>query len=84
MDGISSYLVCSPLLLLLAVIYLLLKKMTSLRKGFESYPRPADEKGIAAQRQHLHGDSPAYYTGDPSNDVLKIETLDLVPNPPIV
>ncbi|KAF2424834.1 hypothetical protein EJ08DRAFT_681807 [Tothia fuscella] len=32
--------------------------------------------------QKVPGDSPAYYTGDPSTDVLKIENLDLMPNPP--
>lgn len=34
-------------------------------------------------RQAVPGDSPAYYVGDPSHDILSIETLNLVPNPPI-
>jgi hypothetical protein len=33
--------------------------------------------------QKVPGDSPAYYTSDPSNDVLQIESIDVVPNPPI-
>ena len=41
----------------------------------------ADEKPNPVQGPSP-GDSPAYYTGDPSNDVLEIESLDLVPNPP--
>ena len=29
------------------------------------------------------GDSPAVYVGDPSNDLLVIHSLDLIPNPPV-
>jgi len=29
------------------------------------------------------GDSPCHYVGDPRNNVLSIEALDLVPNPPV-
>jgi len=34
-------------------------------------------------QQRVPGDSPAYYNGDPSNNILAIEILDLLPNPPI-
>ena len=78
-----SYLVGPSLVLLLCVIYLFLKRITSLRKECESYPRLADEKANLSQQQSVPGDSPAYYTGDPSNDILGIEALDLTPNPPI-
>jgi len=33
--------------------------------------------------QAVPGDSPAFYVGDPSNDILSINALDLLPNPPI-
>jgi hypothetical protein len=31
--------------------------------------------------QKVPGDSPAYFTGNPSDDVLQIESLDLVSKP---
>ena len=34
-------------------------------------------------RRAIPGDSPAYCVGDPSQKILSIETLNLVPNPPI-
>ena len=34
------------------------------------------------ERQYLPGNSPGYYTGDPTNDVLVVEAMDLTPNPP--
>jgi hypothetical protein len=78
-----SYLVYPSLLPLLFAIFLLLKRMTPPRKQCESYPKLADEKANVSQQQPVPGDSPAYYTGDPSHDVLEIEVLDLAPNPPI-
>lgn len=37
----------------------------------------------ASQSQFkVPGDSPVYYIGDPSNDILSIQSLDLIPNPP--
>lgn len=33
--------------------------------------------------REVPGDSPACYVGDPSNNILSIEALDLVPNPPV-
>lgn len=33
-------------------------------------------------RQNVPGDSPAHYNGDPKDDILTIEKLDLIPNPP--
>ena len=77
-----SYLVYPSLLLLLFIIFLFLKRMTSPRKQCESHPKLADEKANVSQQQSVPGDSPAYYTGDPSHDVLEIEALDLAPNPP--
>lgn len=32
----------------------------------------------------IPGDSPAYHVGNPSNNTLVIENIDLVPNPPTV
>ena len=49
----------------------------------EASPRHVlNEKVIPSTRQSVPGHSPAYYTGDPSNDVLVIEALHLEPNPP--
>ena len=36
----------------------------------------------AVDKVKVPGDSPAHYLGDPSNDILDIESLNLVPNPP--
>ena len=33
-------------------------------------------------RPKVPGDSPAHFNGDPKINVLKIEKLDLIPNPP--
>lgn len=35
-----------------------------------------------AQGSKVPGENPLYYCGSTKDDVLKIETVDLVPNPP--
>jgi len=42
-------------------------------------------QGMSSLTSHraVPGDSPACYVGDPSNDTLTIEALDLIPNPPV-
>lgn len=50
---------------------------------------PNDVRGLQQATMSIEeafavpGDSPCHYVGDPSNDVLIIEALDLEPNPPI-
>lgn len=43
---------------------------------------PTKNRAASATTLPVRGDSPAYYNGDPAKDILFIETLDLVPNPP--
>jgi hypothetical protein len=64
------YLVYPLPFLLLFALFLLLTGMTSPRKQCESRPKLADEKANMSQQQFIPGDSPAYYIGDPSHDVL--------------
>lgn len=40
------------------------------------------EPDLASTREKVPGDSPAYYNRDPSSDILAIEILELIPNPP--
>lgn len=42
-----------------------------------------DPPTFTTYRQAVPGDSPAVYIGDPSDDLLSIDALDLVPNPPV-
>ena len=78
-----SYLTYASLLLLLFILYLVLKRMASSpHKSDPSTNNLADEKANGSLQHLVPGDSPAYYTGDPSNDVLEIKSLDLRPNPP--
>ena len=78
------YLLCPLPLLLVSVLYLNLKSMGSPSHHSDSRTdNLADEKATGLQEQSVPGDSPAYYTGDPSTDVLEIESLDLMPNPPM-
>ena len=76
--------ICPYLLLALLIAYHGLKRIRAI-----SYSRLSSNNNIADEKTGpvqgpLPGDSPAYYTGDPSNDVLEIESFDLVPNPPIM
>jgi len=41
------------------------------------------QRNFNSDRQRVPGSSPAYYNGDPRNDILVIEELDLIPNPPV-
>lgn len=47
--------------------------------------RPSQEFALSrpfdVTRLRVPGDSPAYYNGDSSEDILKIDTLDLAPRP---
>ena len=43
----------------------------------------SDAMTSPTERQAVPGDSPAFYVGDPSNDLLSIDSLDLLPNPPV-
>ena len=73
------------LLLLLISALLLYVLMRALLPGIPKRSLAAlDDAMVSATRADLPGDSPAYYVGDNSNDVLKIKSLDLKPNPPKV
>lgn len=65
----------------------LLPTVMSLPSGrqapLQSITGASDSLTTSDRRQAIPGDSPAYYVGDPSHDILSIETLNLVPNPPI-
>ena len=77
----SYILLGSSLVLLVVFISFRESKMTP--KTCEASPRPlADEEVTVSTSLSVPGDSPAYYTGDPSNDVLVVSALDLKPNPP--
>lgn len=80
----NIYLLSTCLIWLVALLYLLLKRLPSPHITDNHFATAfADEKaGIIAERQHVPGDSPAYYTGDTSNDVLVVNELKLTPNPP--
>ena len=43
----------------------------------------SDSTATAIHGQAVPGDSPAVYVGDPSNDLLSIDVLDLLPDPPV-
>ena len=76
------YLLSLLLVSLAALLYLLLKRMTSHSTDSSLFAAVANEKAGTLDRQYVPGDSPAYYTGETSNDVLVINALDLTPNPP--
>ena len=77
------YLLSTTIILLSGLLCLVLRRRTR-QKGnvANQYARIADEKAPNLQRQYLPGDSPGYYTGDPTNDVLVVKAMDLTPNPP--
>ena len=43
----------------------------------------AEGNDTTSYPKSVPGESPAYYIGDPTNDVLVIKGLDLIPNPPV-
>ena len=68
---------------MLLVVFVSFRRRKMTPEDDEASPRPvANEKVSASTRLSVPGDSPAYYTGDPSNDALVISALDLKPNPP--
>ena len=74
---LSLWLVC-----LVAVGVFLLYMKSPKRKYNNPCPEDADEKTIMSEPRKVPGKSPATYIGDPSNDILQIERLDLVFGPP--
>jgi hypothetical protein len=79
-----SYIICTWFLFIALVLCVIFRKKASSVGDCESTPRLLDiEKANISKRPSIPGDSPACHVGDPSNDVLAIEALNLKPNPPI-
>jgi hypothetical protein len=75
------YIICLSLLFLVIVgVVLICRKSPS--EKHQCFLEHADEKALMSQQTSVPGESPALYVGDPSNDVLKIKTLDLAFGPP--
>ena len=45
---------------------------------------PLIRVGEQASRDRVPGDSPVHYVGDPRNDILTIQQLDMIPNPVVM
>lgn len=76
-------LVLAALLLVALAIYLLFHRTVIPQEDCEGPSSESDKKNVSISGpQRVPGDSPAEFVGDPSNDVLVIESLDLCPNPP--
>lgn len=74
-----------PILLpsLLPSLLLLPTAIMSLPTNPQAALGPTNNRAASTtDRIPVRGDSPAYYNGDPTDDILSIETLDLLPNPP--
>ena len=41
-----------------------------------------DSQVVVKEQYKVPGDNPLYFCGDPADDLLKIEKVDLSPNPP--
>jgi hypothetical protein len=83
-DHLTSKMQLSTLLWLLSIIIPIVTSLPSNRQALlQSNEGALDSMNSHGCRQAVPGDSPAFYVGDQSNDILSIDALDLLPNPPV-
>lgn len=67
------------------LMILLISSVTPLPAGDQALLSMNEKSSIPPGQQRscnsIPGDSPACYVGDPSNDILVIQQLDMIPNP---